>query len=517
MGVVSFNSLLVSLDSSHMAITKKTKVHVLAVPYPAQGHINPLLQLCIQLVPRGFTFTFVNTHHNHERMLQSHSINGETCVDQNSPIHMVSIAGGCPPELHGYKASAPGAFQAAQDMQEPLEHLVASMEEQGDSISFVLSDILLGWSQISARKFGVPRMAFWAASAATCSAFLHFSDLAAQGRSVPVETEGADAPLISGIPGLPPSHVDVLPEVWDQTGNFMQFRIQLVLSHFQVLDQASYLLLNSFHELEGAVVDALSCRIPTIAVGPLLPSHYMAFHTRTDSEEAPFLRPSLFPEDGTCLAWLNRHAPSSVLFISFGSISVRSDDQMVELAEGLKASGCPFLWIRRPNHASVAELNSRLADFVVGTQDEQQQGLVVPWAPQLQVLSHPSIGGFLTHCGWNSVMESVAMGVPMLCWADTGERMSNQRFVVDFWKCGMEMTLDRRAKPHVDNEAVLVGREEVERTVRAFMLEKAGATVRARATQLKVAAMTAFLDSCNRLDEFAQAMKEMCQKLELER
>ncbi|MCO5568431.1 hypothetical protein L7F22_022130 [Adiantum nelumboides] len=124
-------------------------------------------------------------------------------------------------------------------------------------------------------------------------------------------------------------------------------------------------------------------------------------HTCPDrrADALPY-RPSLFREDTTCLDWLDKQCPSSVLFISFGSISARTPQQLDELAHGVTASGCPFLWVQRPDISTESGL---------GVQ-QRENGLVVPWAPQLDVLSHPAIGGFITHCGWNSVMEAVAMG-----------------------------------------------------------------------------------------------------------
>ncbi|MCO5604240.1 hypothetical protein L7F22_058403 [Adiantum nelumboides] len=151
------------------------------------------------------------------------------------------------------------------------------------------------------------------------------------------------------------------------------------------------------------------------------------------AHETALSRASLFREDRSCLQWLDTQEPSSVLFISFGSVSARTREQLEELSLAVKATGCPFLWVRKPD---------TFAGFAPETSTQCGpcgNGLIVPWAPQLEALSYPAVGGFVTHCGWNSVMESLAMGVPMLCWADDGERMSNLRFVVEFWKCGLDV------------------------------------------------------------------------------
>eukprot|EP00250_Pteridium_aquilinum_P010924 c19718_g1_i1 orf=221-1981(-) len=579
-----------------MAIKQAKIQHVAVIPYPAQGHINPLLQLCQQLVPHGFTFTFINTDHIHRRIhrvrhmhpahhehdahapdghqdkdnahgpydenVHIHTAHNDQVTNPNdahhcddarvfahdahdkdaahvdgvhhhkgcSSIRMVSVEGGCAPEQHAHPSSATEAFKAAQEMQEPVEKLLSNiMKEQ--SVAFILSDVLLGWSSATAHKFGLPWVCFWPASTATFSVFIHFRDLAAQGEVISIaEKEGGEAPLMEGIPGLPPTHLHDLPRTWDDTGKLHHS----VFKYFQQAEQASFVLFNTFAELEGQVLEALSKRLPALAVGPLLPSHYLLPTCPDSKEELSPSRPSLFLEDNSCLEWLDKQAPSSVLFISFGSISLRSEEQLEELAKGVEASGCPFLWVRRPNHKpdisqehgphksqqerghllgqddGLTHENGHFHGQENGFKHEEghPHSLIVPWAPQLQVLSHPSVGGFITHCGWNSVMESVSMGVPMICWADSGERMSNQRFVVEFWKCGVHMVADnRRITQHID-EAVLVRRDEVEKSVRFLMFEEGGASIRARATQLRDASIIAFQDSNTHLNEFTQVMEQ---------
>lgn len=534
----------------------KKQQHVVAIPYPAQGHITPMLQLCRQLAPYGFTFTFVNTHHIHLRVQHAHrssparGVHGsdqydavahpdeeyhntqETHTDgapahddsnQNeqgrgthdpyaNSIRMVFVAGGCPPEGHGRQSTWQNVYKAADEMQQPVEQLLSHiMQEQ--EVAFILSDILFRWSSSTAHKFSLPWVVFWPASAATFSTFLYFSDLAADGKGVPISENGAaGSTMIDEIPGLPPTRLCDLHKVWNTSTGKLE---HLLLRSFNpaALKEASYLILNTFEELEGQVLQALRKRLPTVAVGPLLPSHYMQQLHKYDSAARrpdPTLEPplSLFPEDRTCLAWLDTQAPSSVLFISFGSISLRTERQLQELALGVEASGCPFLWVRRPAFDTCADkTNPGNCCEADGHPRPDGRGLIVAWAPQLQVLSHPSVGGFITHCGWNSVMESVATGVPMLCWADTGERMSNQRFVVEFWKCGIHMvTSSKRAAQHID-EAVLVGQEEVENSVRQLMYEEAGTLVRARAAELRAISKGAFVDAASRCKGLVEAME----------
>ncbi|XP_058205366.1 UDP-glycosyltransferase 87A2-like [Rhododendron vialii] len=149
--------------------------------------------------------------------------------------------------------------------------------------------------------------------------------------------------------------------------------------------------------------------------------------------------------------WLNSQCEASVLYVSLGSFLSTSEDQMKELSLGLRASGTRYLWIVRADQES---------SFRVGCCEEN--GFMVPWCDQLRVLCHRSIGGFLTHCGWNSTMESIFAGVPMLTFALCLDQMHNSKIIVE--DLGVGMTL----KGVVGLENV-IGREEIAETVKRFM------------------------------------------------
>jgi hypothetical protein len=141
-----------------------------------------------------------------------------------------------------------------------------------------------------------------------------------------------------------------------------------------------------------------------------------------------------------------------MMYVSFGSITVLSDEQLIEFAWGLEASNQPFLWAIRSDlvqgHSIVLPW-----DFMERSKD---RGFFVSWAPQFEVLSHPSLGGFLTHSGWNSIIESICARVPMICWPFFVEQQTNRRFVDQVWKIRFEMPEE-------------VSRENVETLVRKLM------------------------------------------------
>ncbi|TVU26134.1 hypothetical protein EJB05_28670, partial [Eragrostis curvula] len=197
---------------------------------------------------------------------------------------------------------------------------------------------------------------------------------------------------------------------------------------------ADGILLNTFDALERRAVEAVGACLPnTFTVGPL---------GAPDLPYLPGLISSLWRDDDRCAAWLDGHAEegdASVVYVNFGSIT------MDEFAWGLAAAGCPFLWVVRPDmvRCGGSVLPDGFEAAVAG------RGLMVGWCDQEAVLAHRATVGLLSHCGWNSTLESVRAGVPMLCWPFFAEQVINCRYVCDEWGVGMEMPCDcmRRGGP----------------------------------------------------------------------
>lgn len=210
------------------------------------------------------------------------------------------------------------------------------------------------------------------------------------------------------------------------------------------MPKAKYLLFTSVYELEGQVIDTLKekLNIPIYTIGPAIP--YFEIHDNY-SPESNFQ--NIVPN---YLQWLDSHPPCSVLYVSLGSFLSVSNDQMDEIAAGLKDSGAPYLWVARGE-------TGRLRDNNCGG-----MGLVVPWCNQLKVLCHSSIGGFLTHCGWNSCLEAIYAGIPMLTFPITFDQAPNSKKIVDDWKIGW------RVKEQQKDES-LVTRDRIAELVQSFM------------------------------------------------
>ena len=226
---------------------------------------------------------------------------------------------------------------------------------------------------------------------------------------------------------------------------------------------ADTIVCNTFQEIESEAL-ALLPKEP-LAIGPLVASK-------------PTSAGHFWPQDLTSLAWLDTQAPSSVVYVAFGSFTVFDTTRLQELADGLVLTGRPFLWVVRPNFANGVD-EGWLEKFRCRIGGK---GLVVGWAPQQRVLSHPSVACFISHCGWNSTMEGVCHGVPFLCWPYFADQFLNQSYICDMWGTGLRICTDEQG---------IVTKEEIRDKV-ARLLGDEG--IKARALSLKSKACMSIAD-----------------------
>ncbi|GAU20261.1 hypothetical protein TSUD_353250 [Trifolium subterraneum] len=290
--------------------------------------------------------------------------------------------------------------------------------------------------------------------------------------------EYKDLPEPIKLPGCIPIHGrDLFTNVQDRSSpEYKQF-LQLLKS----LSIADGILVNSFLEMESGPIKALN-EEGSVKGNPFVYPVGPIVQTATSSADANGLE---------CLSWLDKQQSCSVLYVSFGSGGTLSLEQIVELALGLELSNHKFLWVLRgPNSSANAAYLSPQNDvdplqflpsgFLERTKGK---GLVIPsWAPQIEILSHNSVGGFLTHCGWNSTIESVVHGVPLITWPLFAEQNMNAVLLSEGIKVGL--------RPRV-NENDIVERVEVANVIKCLMEGEEGEKLRNNMKELKEAASNA--------------------------
>ena len=172
---------------------------------------------------------------------------------------------------------------------------------------------------------------------------------------------------------------------------------------------------------------------PFKTIGPAIPSMYLDKRLKDDKEYGL----NLFkPDMDICMKWLDTKEIGSVVYISFGSMATLGEEQMEEITWGLKNSNCYFLWVVRD-----AEEKKLPNNFL---QETAEKGLVVSWCPQLEVLAHKAIGCFMTHCGWNSTLEALSLGVPMIAMPQWSDQTTNAKNIMDVWKVGIRVKVDEK-------------------------------------------------------------------------
>ncbi|KAE8672820.1 Abscisate beta-glucosyltransferase [Hibiscus syriacus] len=218
-------------------------------------------------------------------------------------------------------------------------------------------------------------------------------------------------------------------------------------------------VVNSFYELEPAYVEQFKEHNKAWIVGPV------SLYNQNIADKADRGKKAAIDEQ-SILNWLNSKPSNSVLFISFGSVSRLAQEQINEIAHGLQASNQPFIWVIRD------VFRGERTEFFSGFEEkmkESKQGLIINgWAPQLLILEHGSVGGFMTHCGWNSTLEGVTCGVPMITWPISAEQFYNEKLVTDVLKIGVRVGSLDWLSWNVEPRAS-VGRDAVEAAVKRLM------------------------------------------------
>ncbi|XWS65912.1 hypothetical protein CRYUN_Cryun05aG0154300 [Craigia yunnanensis] len=222
---------------------------------------------------------------------------------------------------------------------------------------------------------------------------------------------------------------------------------------------SSGLIWNTFEELEQSALETLhqELGVPLFPIGP--------FH-----KSFPVSSSSLLTQDQSCISWLDKQEYKSVIYVSFGSLAAIHENQFLEIAWGLANSKQPFLWVVRPGLIKGSERLEPLPNGFLETLGGR--GHIVKWAPQQEVLAHPSVGAFWTHNGWNSTLESICEGIPMICMPCFSDQRVNARYVTEIWRVGLQLENGPE-------------RGEIERTIKRLMKEKDGEKIRKRVLHLK--------------------------------
>ncbi|MCL7038849.1 hypothetical protein MKW94_019623 [Papaver nudicaule] len=421
-----------------MAATKSVIPHVLIFPIPAQGHINSMLKLAELLCLSGINVTFVNTQQNHSRLLRNADV--QSRFGQFPGFCFETISDGISASFSNPEDFITDLFDRLKNVIKPgFRELLTSNRLKSDArgpVSCIIADGVLGFPIDVAEELGIPCISFRTISA--CCVWIFFcSQRLVENGDIPFKDEDMDR-LIKSVPEMESFlRCRDLPSFY-RAKEVNTPNLDFVNTGTLYSVRAAAHLLNTFDDIEAPILSQLRSHCPNLyTIGPLN-ALLNNLRSSTTTSLPISSNASLYAEDRSCMTWLDRQPEKSVVYVSFGSIAMVSRQEWLEIWYGLVNSGYRFLWVKRPDSLiSKDDEGSQIqAELVEAT---KERGYTVDWAPQEEVLNHPAIGGFFTHSGWNSTLESMVAGVPMVCWPHLADQQINSRYVSEVWKIGMDM------------------------------------------------------------------------------
>ncbi|KAL5225071.1 hypothetical protein ABZP36_011710 [Zizania latifolia] len=483
------------------------KPHAVVVAYPLQGHVIPVVHLALRLAAAGFAVTFVSTEAVHDQTARALGVDDPAGYDVFAGARAAASGSAGAGEGDDNKETAvdvryelvsdglPVGFDRSlnhDDFMGALLHALAAHVEEllrrvvvDAAATFLVADTFFVWPATLARRLGVPYVSFWTEPALIFNLYYHMDLLAEHGHFRCNEPRTDTITYVPGVAAIEPG--ELMSYLQDTDTTSVVHRI--IFKAFEEARGADYVVCNTVEELEPSTIAALRSEKPFYAVGPIFPAGFVRSTVAT----------SMWAESD-CSQWLDAQPRGSVLYISFGSYAHVTRSELHEIARGVLASGTRFLWVMRPDIVSSDEPDPPLPGGFAAA--AAGRGVVVPWCCQVEVLSHAAVGAFLTHCGWNSILESVWAGVPMLCFPLLTDQLTNRRLVAREWLVGVPIG-DRGA----------VAADEVRAMIEGVMRGKEGKRLREQVRKMQgtlEAALAPGGSSQRSFDELVDELKRRC-------
>ncbi|KAI8011937.1 UDP-glycosyltransferase 74B1 [Camellia lanceoleosa] len=459
------------LTKKHKMEQKNHGSHVIVLPYPSQGHINPLLQFAKHLASKGVKATLATTHYTVKSI----------CARN---IAVEPISDGFDDGGFTQARTEDVYLKSLRDNgSRSLSQLIEKYEDSKFPINCVVYDSFFPWALDVAKTHGIYGAPFFTNSASVCSIFCRVHHGVVR---LPMKEE--ELPLM--MPGMPPMNLVDLPSFVQAPESYPAY-LAMQLTQYSNLDKADWVFGNSFEELEGQVVKNVWELWPGKLIGPMIPSAYLDGRIEDDKGYGASLWKPLSSE---CAKWLETKSSQSIIYVSFGSMVSLTEEQMEEVAWGLKGSNLDFIWVVR--ESEIAKLPSEFIDLTTNG-----KGLIVTWCNQLEMLAHKAIGCFVTHCGWNSTLEGLGLGVPMVGVPKWADQLTNAKFIEEIWGVGV------RAK---EDEKGVLRREELMGCLKEVMEGERSVEIRKNACKWKELAKEAISEggsSDKSIDEFVEHLK----------
>lgn len=449
------------------------QLHIYFIPTMAPGHMIPMIDIARQFSRLGAKSTIITTPLNASDFSKSIERDQNNGFDINIslfkfPCEEANLPEGC--ENLSFTTTfemSLNFFKAFDLLQDPVEKVLQQGNPDG-----IIAGGLFWWANDIARNLNIPWLKFYGTGYFPLCIYRSLKENKTH-EQIQSDTEEF---LVPGLPDVVKLTRKQIPDQMKDGGNGPMADLER-----KILESESGcygMVVNSFLEMESAYAKCYEEMVGHRAwhIGPV------SLFSQSSEDKAHRGRESdseFSGDRGNCLSWLSSKKPNSVLYVCFGSMAIFSTDQMIEIAKGLENSGQDFIWAFRKNGEEekfdlfFQEFESRM----------QGRGLVIRgWAPQVQILDHEAVGGFITHCGWNSVMEGLAAGVPMITWPLSAEQFSNEKLVVEILRIGIPVGAEAWGKRTDERESLKS--EKIEKAVGVLVAGEETEGMRNRAREL---------------------------------
>ncbi|CAN6204192.1 unnamed protein product [Urochloa humidicola] len=457
--------------------------HIAIFPFLAKGHTIPLIHLAHYLHRHGLaTVTFFTTSGNAAFVREGLSGADAAVVELTFP--------GIPPGVESAEGlTSMASFTVFADATSLLRpQLEASLAEAQPPANLLVTDPFLHWTKASAEMLGIPKVSFFGISAfaQVMREVRVRHDPCATLKHDDVDADGNPATFtVPEFPHIKLTFEDFMAPFGDPASVAPMLELDGKLG--KAIEESQGLIINTFHGMEAQYVDFWNQHVGPRAwpVGPLCLAQ--------EAPEPTEARPSW-------MEWLDNKAADgrAVLYVALGMLAAIQESQLKEVADGLERAEVDFIWAVRPENI----------DLGLGFEERTKgRGLVVrEWVDQPEILKHESVRGFLSHCGWNSVLESVAAGVPLAVWPMHADQPFNARFLVDELKIALRVqTSDRTIRG-------LVTSEEVSKVVRMLMIGEEGVEVTKNVAELSASAKEAVAEGGPSWKALKDMISVLCMK-----
>ncbi|KAL3718901.1 hypothetical protein ACJRO7_003930 [Eucalyptus globulus] len=436
-------------------------IKVLMLPWLAHGHVSPYLELAKRLSTRNFHIYLCSTPVNLSSIEPKISEKYSSSIELVE-LHLPSLPD-LPPHYHTTKGLPPhlmNTLKAAFDMASPgFGDIVTSLGPD-----LLIHEFLQPWAAEVAKSHGLPSVVLFNVGAGTISFMFHM--IKNTGNKFPFEAIR-----------LHDYELAKIRKAADDSTARVNEKDRVLQS---VERSSNFILLKTFREMDGKYMDYLSSLLgkKVLTVGPLVED------------------PSNTEDGDSIIEWLDKREKSSTIFVSFGTEYFLTEKEREEIAHGLELSNVNFIWVIRFSVEESVELKEALPKgFLERVRD---RGLVIDgWAPQGKILEHPSLGGFVSHCGWGSIMESMKSGVPIIAMPMQHDQPLNARMVEEV---GVAMEVKR-------NKSGELERLEIAKVIKHVVVEKDGDSVRKKTKEMSDSIRN---KGDEELDEVAEALVQLC-------